>query len=96
MDILKKPILTEKVTALTEKFNCYSFKVDPKANKLQIKEAVEKLYGVQVIRVNTMRYLGKYKTRNSKKGPVSGRSSAFKKAVVSLKKGEVIDYYGNI
>ena len=96
MEILKKPILTEKVTAMTEKFNRYTFKVDPRANKLQIKEAVEKLYGVQVINVNTMRYLGKFKTRNTKKGPVSGRSAAFKKAIVSLKKGEVIDYYGNI
>ena len=96
MEILKKPILTEKVTALTEKFNRYTFKVDPRANKLQIKEAIEKLYGVQVERVNTMRYLGKFKTRNTKKGPVSGRSAAFKKAVVSVKKGEVIDFYGNI
>jgi len=96
MEILKKPVLTEKVTAQTEKFNSFTFKVDPRANKLQIKEAIEKLYGVQVERVNTMRYLGKFKTRNTKKGPVSGRASAFKKAVVVLKKGDVIDFYGNI
>ncbi len=96
MDILKKPLLTEKVTSLTDKFNRYTFVVDAKANKIQIKDAVESLFGVQVEAVNTMRYAGKWKSRNTKKGPVSGRTSSFKKAVISVKKGETIDFYGNI
>jgi len=96
MDILRKPLLTEKVTSLTDKFNRYTFMVDPKANKLQIKEAIEKLFGVQVEAINTMRYAGKLKTRNTKRGPVSGRSASYKKAIVSVKKGEIIDFYGNI
>jgi len=68
MEILKKPFLTEKVTMLTEKLNRYAFKVDHRANKIQIKGAVEAMYGVNVTAVNTMKYVGKLKTRNTKAG----------------------------
>ena len=93
MEILKKPLLTEKVTKLTEKLNRYAFIVDPKANKIQIKGAIEAMYGVNVEAVNTMRYEGKLKSRNTKAGSVSGRPSKYKKAVVTLKNGETIDFY---
>jgi large subunit ribosomal protein L23 len=96
MSILKKPIITEKMTALTEESNRYGFVVDHKANKLQIKEAVEKMYGVTVDRVNTMSYKGKHKTRYTKTGWVEGRTDRYKKAVVSLVDGDVIDFYSNI
>ena len=96
MEILKKPLLTEKVTQLTEKLNRYAFKVDHRANKIQIKEAVEKMYGVNIIAVNTMKYVGKLKSRNTKAGVVSGRAAAYKKAIITLKDGETIDFYSNI
>ena len=96
MEILKKPLLTEKVAQLTEKLNRYAFIVDPRANKIQIKAAIEKMYGVNITDVNTMRYVGKLKSRNTKAGAVSGRAAAFKKAIITLKDGEVIDFYSNI
>jgi large subunit ribosomal protein L23 len=96
MELLKKPILTEKASALTEKSNRFTFKVEHKANKLQIKAAVEKMYGVNVVAINTMVVNGKLKSRNTKGGLVSGRSPKYKKAVVTLKDGETIDYYSNI
>jgi len=96
MEILRKPLLTEKVTQLTDKLNRYAFLVHPKANKIQIKAAIKAMYNVDVTAVNTMRYVGKLKTRNTKAGPVSGRAATVKKAVVTLKDGEAIDFYGNI
>lgn len=96
MEILRKPLLTEKVTQLTDRLNRYAFLVNPKANKIQIKAAIEAMYGVNITAVNTMRYVGKLKTRNTKAGPVSGRAATVKKAVVTLKDGEVIDFYSNI
>ena len=96
MEILQKPLLTEKVTLLTEKLNRYAFKVDPRANKIQIKGAIENMYGVNVTAVNTMKYVGKLKSRNTKAGAVSGRAAAYKKAIITLKDGEVIDFYSNI
>lgn len=96
MEILKKPILTEKASALTDKLNRYSFKVDHRANKLQIKEAVEKMYGVTVEAVNTIVVSGKMKTRHTKAGFVSGKTAKFKKAVITLRDGENIDFYSNI
>ena len=96
MEILKKPLLTEKVAQLTEKLNRYTFKVDHRANKIQIKQAVEKMYGVNIIAVNTMKYVGKLKSRNTKAGAVSGRAAAYKKAIITLKDGETIDFYSNI
>ncbi len=96
MEILKKPLLTEKVAQLTEKLNRYVFKVDHRANKIQIKTAVENMYGVNVTAVNTMKYVGKLKTRNTKAGAVSGRAATYKKAVISLKDGETIDFYSTL
>ncbi|HYK75425.1 MAG TPA: 50S ribosomal protein L23 [Daejeonella sp.] len=96
MEILKKPILTEKASSLTEKLNRFSFKADHRANKLQIKEAIEKMYGVNIQAINTMVVVGKMKTRNTKTGMVSGRIAKYKKAVVTLKEGETIDFYSNI
>ena len=96
MEILKKPLLTEKVAQLTVLFFCFSFKVDHRANKLQIKQAIEKMYGVNITAVNTMKYVGKLKSRNTKAGVVSGRAATYKKAIITLKDGETIDFYSNI
>jgi large subunit ribosomal protein L23 len=96
MEILQKPILTEKASALTEKSNRFTFRVDHRANKLQIKSAIEKMYGVNIVALNTMVVLGKAKSRNTKAGLVTGRSPKYKKAIVTLKDGETIDYYANI
>ena len=96
MNIKQKPILTEKASALTEKSNRFTFRVDHRANKLQIKSAIEKMYGVNIIALNTMVVVGKLKSRNTKGGMVSGRSPKYKKAIVTLKDGETIDYYSNI
>lgn len=96
MDILIRPIVTEKMERLTSKVNQYGFIVDKKANKLQIKKAIEDLYGVTVDSVNTIRYAGKQKTRYTKAGFLTGRTNSFKKAIVTLKNGEKIDFYSNI
>ncbi len=96
MNILLKPIVTEKMTKLGDKFNRYGFVVARNANKLQIKKAVEELYGVTVDSVNTMRYGGKVKTRNTKSGLLEGRTAATKKAVITLAEGNKIDFYSNI
>ncbi|HOE05752.1 MAG TPA: 50S ribosomal protein L23 [Bacteroidales bacterium] len=96
MEIILRPIVTEKMMAQADKLNRYGFVVDRRANKIQIKEAVEALYGVSVTEVNTMRYGGKVKSRFTKSGLISGKTEAFKKAVVTLKSGEVIDFYSNI
>ena len=96
MEFLKKPILTEKASALTEKSSRSTFKVEHKANKLQIKQAIEKMYGVNILAINTMIVNGKLKSRNTKGGLVTGRSPKYKKAIVTLAAGETIDYYSNI
>ena len=96
MNILLKPIVTEKMTAQGDKFNRYGFIVAKNANKLQIRKAVEDLYGVTVDSVNTMRYGGKVKTRNTKSGLLVGKTAAVKKAVVTLAEGNTIDFYSNI
>jgi large subunit ribosomal protein L23 len=95
MGILKKPLVTEKVSALNEKGK-YGFIVDTDANKVEIKNAVEKQYGVNVERVNTMVVMGKKKTRYTKAGVLAGRKPSFKKAIVTLAAGEVIDFYSNV
>lgn len=95
--ILLQPIITEKQTDITEKMsNRYGFKVARTANKAQIKEAVEKMYEVEVVSVNTANYAGKLKRRFTKGGLVVGRTPAFKKAIVTLKEGQVIDFFSNI
>lgn len=96
MEIILKPIITEKMTETGEKLNRYGFFVQKKANKLQIKKAVEQLYGVQVKEVNTMNYAGKIKARGTRSGYTFGRTAAFKKAIVTLAQGETIDFYSNI
>jgi large subunit ribosomal protein L23 len=96
MNVLKKPIITEKMTKTTDKLGHYGFIVDDNANKIQIRLAVEKMYNVNVERVNTMRLPGKMRTRYTKGGTTKGSTGAYKKAVVTLKKGESIDFYSNI
>jgi large subunit ribosomal protein L23 len=96
MDILKRPIITEKMTKMGEKLNRYGFVVDRKANKLQVKQAVEKMYGVTVKGVNTMVIPGKSRSRYTKTGITKGQKSAFKKAIVTLNAGETIDFYSNV
>jgi large subunit ribosomal protein L23 len=96
MRILLKPIVTEKMTSLGDKFNRYGFIVAKNANKIEIKKAVEELYGVTVEAVNTMRYGGKVKTRYTKSGVMTGKTAATKKAVVTLAEGNTIDFYSNI
>ena len=96
MEILIKPIITEKMTAQAEKLNRYGFVVAKEANKLEIKAAVEKMYGVKVDTVNTQQYVGKVKTRNTTRGVAIGRVNRNKKAIVTLKNGETIDFYASI
>ena len=96
MEIIKKPILTEKASFLTEKLNRYSFKVDHRANKIQIKQAVEEMFGVTVLAVNTAVVAGKAKSRYTKAGFVSGRSPKYKKAIITVKDGETIDFYSTL
>lgn len=97
MGIIIKPIVTEKMTSISEKYpNRYGFRVQPDADKLQIAKAIEKLYNVTVVDVNTMNYRGKNKSRYTKGGMIKGKESAFKKAIVTLKEGEIIDFYSNI
>ncbi|MBM3434709.1 MAG: 50S ribosomal protein L23 [Bacteroidetes bacterium] len=96
MKIIIKPVITEKMTGLSEKLNRYGFVVKKDANKIQIKKAVEELYGVEVESVNTVNYSGKKKSRFTKAGVIAGRTSAYKKAIVTLAKGETIDFYSNI
>ena len=96
MEILIKPIITEKMTSQAEKLNRYGFVVDKKANKVQIKQAVEAMYGVTVTAVNTQQYVGKVKTRNTTRGLAVGRVNRSKKAIITLKDGDMIDFYSNI
>ena len=96
MSIIVKPVITEKMTAQGEKLNRYGFVVEKTANKVEIKSAVEKLYGVTVESVNTQNYVGKVKTRNTTKGIAIGRVNKHKKAIVTLKAGESIDFYASI
>ncbi|MCQ2118395.1 MAG: 50S ribosomal protein L23 [Bacteroidales bacterium] len=96
MGILIKPIVTEKLTAETEKNNRYGFIVDRDANKIQIKAAVEQFYGVSVLDVNTVNYHGKRKSRYSRSGMLRGRMNHYKKAYVTLAGDDKIDFYSNI
>ncbi len=94
--IIKKPIITEKATELSEKFNRFSFVVDPKANKIEIKNAVENMYGVQVTKVRTMNYGGgKSSTKYTNRGIVEQKSKKWKKAIVTVADGETIDLFNN-
>ena len=95
MSILKRPLVTEKVSSLNEKGK-YGFIVEQTANKVEIKNAVEKMYGVNVERVNTLSVMGKKKVRFTKAGTLAGRKPNYKKAIVTLAEGEVIDFYSNV
>ena len=96
MDIQIIPIVTEKANAISEKNNRFSFKVSPSANKYQIKDLIEELYGVKVVEVKTMNYDGKKKQRYTRRGIQRGATVAFKKAIVTLAEGQTIDFYSNL
>ena len=93
---IMKPLDTEQMTKISEQNNKFGFIVCPDANKIEIKKEVEALYNVTVLAVNTCKYAGKNKSRYTKSGLVKGRTNAFKKAIVTLKEGDVIDFYSNI
>jgi large subunit ribosomal protein L23 len=95
-NLIIKPIITEKMTAITEKENKYGFVVPKAANKVEIKKAVESLYGVKVTDINTAIQPGKSKVRYTKTTVQRGRTSAYKKAIVTLAEGDVIDIYSNL
>ncbi|MFP9115311.1 50S ribosomal protein L23 [Flavobacterium sp. RHBU_3] len=96
MSIIIKPIITEKITKDGEVFNRFGFIVNKKANKIEIKKAVEAAYNVSVTDVNTMIYRADRSVKYTKSGLISGKTSAYKKAVVQVKEGETIDFYNNI
>ena len=114
MTVIIKPLVTEKMTKITDKSSeertykvkgetrtkkaeaKYGFIVKPEANKLEIKKEVEELYKVKVIGVNTMRYAGKRSSRYTRAGLIKGQKPAYKKAIVTLKEGDTIDFYSNI
>jgi large subunit ribosomal protein L23 len=94
--IIRKPLITEKATLASEKFNRFSFEVDKKANKIEIKNAVEKMYGVHVTDVRTLTYGGgKSSVKYTNKGIVEQKSKQWKKAVVTVADGETIDLFNN-
>jgi large subunit ribosomal protein L23 len=95
-DVLIKPILSEKANAQQDKLHRYAFRVAKKANKLEIKKAVEEFYGVTVVYVNTVTAPGKNKTRYTKAGFISGQKPSYKKAFVTIAEGDTIDLYANI
>ncbi|MBT2558963.1 MULTISPECIES: 50S ribosomal protein L23 [Hymenobacter] len=95
MSILKKPIVTEKATSLNDKGQ-YSFDVAIDANKVQIKKEIEQLYGVTITSISTMRTIGKVKSKFTKGGSISGRRPHGKKAVVTVKEGDIIDFYSGL
>lgn len=96
MEISIKPVVTEKATKLSEGLNRYTFRVSPEANKYQIKDLVEKLYGVKVTKVNTYVVRGKNKSRYTKSGLLRGKTASWKKAYVSVAEGQTIDFYSNL
>ncbi len=96
MSIIIKPIITEKITKDGEVFNRFGFIVDKKANKIEIKKAVENAYGVNVVEVNTMNYRADRSTKYTKSGIINGKTNAYKKAIVQVQDGETIDFYNNI
>lgn len=96
MEVLLRPIVTEKMTGQGEKLNRYGFVVDKKANKLQIKKAIQDLYGVTVKDVNTLHTATKIKFRYTRSGVQEGKTGGYKKAIITLAKGETIDFYSNI
>jgi large subunit ribosomal protein L23 len=96
MSILVRPIITEKANKLSEKLQQYAFIVNPKANKIEIKKALETFYNVNIVDISTMIYAGKKKSKYSKNRFVEGKNKKFKKAIITLAEGEVIDLYENL
>lgn len=96
MKVIIRPLVSEKMVADSEKHNRYGFVVDRRADRQDIKNAVEELYEVEVEKVNTLIQRGKRVTRRTAKGLVTGKRSSFKKAIVQLKEGQTIDFYSNI
>lgn len=96
MEILKKPIVTEKMSKKAESLNQYGFEVDINADKIQIKRAVEQFYNVEVVKVNTIKVAGKKKVKYTKAGVMEGNTGTFKKAIITVKEGQIIDFYSNI
>tara|TARA_B100001758_G_scaffold247754_1_gene266956 strand:+ start:1749 stop:2039 length:291 start_codon:yes stop_codon:yes gene_type:complete len=96
MSIIKKPVITEKMTDQGEQYNRFAFVVDRKANKIEIKKAVEDMYDVAVDSVRTMVCIGKKRVRGTKSGMIVGKTSTYKKAIVTLVEGDSIDFYSNI
>lgn len=96
MDVIIKPVITEKMTDLGEKLGHVGFIVDKRANKVEIRKAIESAYGVTVTSINTAVYPGKRKSRNTKGGVIHGSTGAYKKAIVQLAEGDNIDFYSNI
>ena len=96
MSILIKPIITEKANAGSELNNCYTFQVNTKANKVEIKKAVEAAYGVSVEKVRTINVRPERRTRHTKTGIQHGKTNALKKAIVQVTEGEIIDIYSTI
>ena len=94
--IIRRPVITEKMTEQSEKYNRFAFVVDRKANKIEIKKAVEDMYDVSVNSVRTMLCIGKKRVRGTKSGMITGRTSTYKKAIVTLSEGDSIDFYSNI
>ena len=96
MSIIKKPVITEKMTDASEKYNRFAFVVDRKANKIEIKKAVEEMFDVAVDSVRTMVCIGKKRVRGTKSGMIVGKTATYKKAIVTLSEGDSIDFYSNI
>lgn len=96
MNILTRPLVTEKMTKKSEELNQYGFIVEKTANKIELKKIIEDMYNVTVTDIRTMRYGGKTKSRYTKTGMVTGKSKAYKKAIVTLIEGDEIDFYSNI
>jgi large subunit ribosomal protein L23 len=96
MSIIKKPVITEKMTSQGERFNRYAFVVDMKVNKIEIKKAVAEMYDVTVDSVRTMVCIGKKRVRGTKSGMIVGKTATYKKAIVTLIEGDSIDFYSNI
>lgn len=96
MNIIIKPIITEKMTSMEEKLNRVAFVVDRRANKIEIANAVKELYGVTPVSVNTLIRPGKAKARYTKSGYLKGRTNTVKKAIITLAEGDKIDFYSNI
>jgi len=95
-EIIVKPMVTERLTEEAERFNRYGFIVDKNANKIQIRESIEKMYSVSVTSVRTMNYMGKKNTRFTTAGMVKGKKPSYKKAIVTVAAGDSIDFYAGI